>query len=107
MPMTMPEKKQTTIRVLYFGLVRNVVKEPEATVSVPVGATVREVIEILCRKHGEGLRDALFTAENTLGSSVMVLVDGANILTLEGLDTRIEGEQSMHVLLTTTAIAGG
>jgi molybdopterin converting factor small subunit len=103
----MPEKKQTAIQVLYFGLVRNVVKESEETVSVPVGATVREIIEILCQAHGEGLRDALFTAENTLGSSVMVLLDGTNILTREGLDTRIEGERSMHVLLTTTAIAGG
>lgn len=105
--MSMPEKQTTAIRVLYFGLVRNVVKEPEETVSLPVGATVRELIEILCQSHGEALRDALFTAESTLGSSVMVLLDGANILSRRGLDTRIEGEQAMHVLLTTTAMAGG
>jgi len=103
----MPEKKQTAIRVLYFGLVRNVVKESEETVWVPVGTTVRELIDRLCQSHGEALRDALFTAENTLGSSVMVLLDGTNILSREGMETRIEGEQSMHVLLTTTAIAGG
>jgi len=105
--MTTPGTKQSAIRVLYFGLVRNVVKDSEETVSVPAGATVRELIEILCRSHGEALRDALFTAENTLGSSVMVLLDGTNILSREGLDTRIEGEQSVHVLLTTTALAGG
>lgn len=103
----MPEKKQTAIQVRYFGLVRNVVKAPEETVSVPVGVTVREIIELLCRSHGEALRDALFTAEGTLGSSVMVLLDGTNVLSRQGLDTRIGGEQSMHVLVTTTAMAGG
>ncbi len=99
--------KQTAIQVHYFGLVRNVVKKPEETVTVPVGATVRELIELLCQTHGEALRDALFTAESTLGSSVMVLLDGTNVLSRQGLETRIEGEQSMHVLLTTTAMAGG
>lgn len=99
--------KQTAIRVYYFGLVRNVVSAPEETVSVPAGATVREVIELLCRSHGEALRDALYTAESTLGSSVMVLLDGTNILSRQGLDTRIGDERSMHVLVTTTAMAGG
>lgn len=97
----------TTIDVVYFGLVRNVVKEAEETVNVPAGSTVRGLIEILCRKHGEALRGALFTADGTLGSSVMVLLDGTNILHRNGLDTKIDGEQSLHVLLTTTAMAGG
>lgn len=100
-------ERQIAIEVLYFGLVRNVVKKSEETVTVPVGATVRELIEILCQTHGEALRDALFTAESTLGSSVMVLLDGTNVLSRQGLETRIEGEQSLHVLLTTTAMAGG
>lgn len=97
----------TTIEVVYFGLVRNVVKQAEETVTIPAGSTVRELVEILCRKHGEALRDALFTADGTLVSSVMVLLDGTNVLYRKGLDTEIDGEQSMHVLLTTTAMAGG
>jgi molybdopterin converting factor small subunit len=97
----------TTIQVVYFGLVRNVVKQGEETVSLPVGSTVRELVEMLCQKHGAALRDAIFTADGTLGSSVMLVLDGTNVLNRQGLDTTISGEQSMHVLLTTTAMAGG
>ena len=95
------------VRVLYFGLVRNVVKEAEEEVTLPAGAKVRDLLETLCRKHGEGLRDALFTVEGTLTANTMLLLDGSNVLYSQGLETLISNDQSMHVLLTTTALAGG
>ena len=98
---------QTTIQVLYFGLVRNVVKEAEETVTVPVGATVRDLLEILCQRHGEPLRDSLFTVERTLIANALILLDGSNIFYNKGLDTEIDSQRSLHVLLTTTAMAGG
>lgn len=103
----MPAEKPTTIQVLYFGLVRNVVQEPEETLTLAAGATVRDLLDILCRKHGEGLRDALFTVEKNLVANVMILLDGTNIFYQEGLDTPIDTQKSLHVLLTTTAMAGG
>lgn len=103
----MPSEKPTTIQVLYFGLVRNVVKEGEETVTLPMGATVRELLDILCAKHGDPLRDALFTAEKTLVANVVILLDGTNILHQQWLDTPIDTQKSLHVLLTTTAMAGG
>ena len=99
--------KQTEIQILYFGLVRNVVKEGEDRVRIPAGTTVRDLLEILCQKHGEPLRDALFTVENTLTANTMILLDGTNIFYAKGLDTVIDSEQCLHVLLTTTAMAGG
>lgn len=97
----------TRIKVFYFGLVRNAVKVSEETITLPEGATVRELVEILCQKHGAALRDAIFTADGTLGSSVMLVLDGINVLHRDGLATAIAGGESMHVLLTTTAMAGG
>ena len=96
-----------TVRVLYFGLVRNVVKEAEEDISLPAGATVRALVEILCQKHGEALRDTLFTVEGTLTANTILLLDGTNIQYAHGLDTEIGDDQSLHVLLTTTALAGG
>ena len=95
------------VRVLYFGLVRNVVKEAEEEVTLPAGATVKDLLELLCRKHGEALHDALFTVEGTLTANTMLLLDGTNVLYTQGLETIISNDQSMHVLLTTTALAGG
>jgi len=99
--------KPTTVRVLYFGLVRNVVKEAEEDIPMPAGAKVRELVEILCQKHGEALRDALFTVEGTLTANTILLLDGTNIQYSRGLDTEIGDDQSLHILLTTTALAGG
>ncbi len=101
------ETNRTKVRVLYFGLVRNVVKEAEEEIDLPAGSKVRDLLERLCEKHGEGLRDALFTVEGTLTANTMLLLDGTNVLYSEGLDTAISNDQSMHVLLTTTALAGG
>ena len=98
---------QTTVRVLYFGLVRNVVKEAEEDISLPAGATVKELVEILCQKHGEALRDALFTVEGTLTANTILLLDGTNVQYSRGLETEIGVDQALHVLLTTTALAGG
>ena len=96
-----------TIRVLYFGLVRNVVKEAEEEVTLPAGATVRKLLDVLCERHGDPLRDALFTVEETLVANAMILLDGTNIFYDKGLDTEIDSQKSLHVLLTTTAMAGG
>jgi molybdopterin converting factor small subunit len=96
-----------TVRVLYFGLVRNVVKEAEEDISLPAGSKVGDLVEILCHKHGEALRDALFTVEGTLTANTILLLDGTNIQYARGLDTEIGDDQSLHVLLTTTALAGG
>ena len=98
---------EVAIQVLYFGLVRNMVKEAKETVMLPAGATVRDLLDILCKKHGEPLRDALFTVEGTLTANTMILLDGTNILYAKGLDTEIDNQKSLHVLLTTTAMAGG
>ncbi len=102
-----PETNRTKIRVLYFGLVRNVVKQGEEEIDLPVGSKVRDLLEILCERHGENLRDALFTVEKTLTANTVLLLDGTNVLYAQGLDTVIGNDQSMHVLLTTTALAGG
>lgn len=101
------ETNRTKVRVLYFGLVRNIVKQGEEEIDLPAGSKVRDLLEILCEKHGEALRDALFTVERTLTANTVLLLDGTNVLYSEGLDTIIGNDQSMHVLLTTTALAGG
>ena len=95
------------VRVFYFGLVRDVVKEAEEEMALPPGAKVKDLLDALCYRHGVALRDALFTVEGTLTANTMLLLDGTNVLYTQGLDTVISNDQSMHVLLTTTALAGG
>jgi molybdopterin converting factor small subunit len=99
--------KAASVRVLYIGLVRNAVKTQDEEIQLPAGTTVRDLLERLCQTHGDALRDALFTVEGTLTANTMLLLDGSNVMYAQGLDTIITKDQSMHVLVTTTALAGG
>ncbi|MBI2359277.1 MAG: MoaD/ThiS family protein [Deltaproteobacteria bacterium] len=96
-----------SVQVLYFGLIRNLVGAAEEALSLPAGATVRQLFDLLADKHGAPFRDALFTAEGTLLANAIVLLDGKNILYANGLDTEIPPDSSAHILLTMTAIGGG
>jgi molybdopterin converting factor small subunit len=100
-------KTGLAIEVVYFGLIRNVVPAPEEKVTVAEGATVRDLFHLLCERHGERFRDALFTVEETLLPNAIVLLDGSNIFSENGLETKIDDKRSTHILLTTTAIGGG
>ncbi len=105
--MTDPPENCMTIQVLYFGLIRSVVRVAEESVTLPVGATVRDLFNFLCRKHGEPFCDALFTSDGTLVANAIILLDGSNILYGKGVDTKIDARSSAHILLTTTAMGGG
>jgi molybdopterin converting factor small subunit len=100
-------KDVMTIQVLYFGLIRNIVRVAEEIVTLRIGATVGDLFGLLSEKHGEAFRDALFTADDTLLANAIILLDGKNILYAEGMDTEIGHQSSAHILLTTTAIGGG
>jgi molybdopterin converting factor small subunit len=100
-------KDVMTIQVLYFGLVRNIVRVAEETVTLPIGATVRDLFDFLFKKYGDPFRDALFTSDGTLVANAIILLDGSNILYQKGVDTEIDHQSSTHILLTTTAIGGG
>jgi molybdopterin converting factor small subunit len=100
-------RNPATIQVLYFGLIRNVVDSAEDTITLPPGATVRDLFDSLGKRHGRSFSDALFTAHGTLLNNAIVLLDGSNILSAQGLETEINGRSSAHIMLTTTAVGGG
>ncbi len=100
-------KDVMTIQVLYFGLVRNIVRVAEETVTLPIGTTVRDLFDFLFKKYGDPFRDAFFTSDGTLVANAIILLDGSNILYRKGVDTEIDHQSSTHIMLTMTAIGGG
>lgn len=98
---------EVEVRVLYTGLLRSALGIPEETVRVPEGATVGDIFAVLEERHGEGFAHQLFTADRTLASHVIVLLDGMNVERTGGLSTRVNGKACVHVLVTMNAMAGG
>lgn len=105
--MSSGNRDRMSVKVLYFGLIRNLSGLAEEAVTLPARATVRHLFDLLAQKYGAAFRDALLTAEGTLLPNAIVLLDGKNILYANGLDTEITPESSTHILLTMTAIGGG
>lgn len=72
------------IRVRLFANFREFTKTKELEID---GSTVREILEILCKKF-PGIEEMLFNGEN-LQPYVNVFLDGRNVLESCGLDAAI------------------
>lgn len=99
-------ESERDVTVVYWGLVRSALKLREESLRVPAGATVRAVLAALRQRHGNAFEDAVFTADGTLVSNAMLLLDGRNVAS-GALDAPLQGAASLHILLTTNAMAGG
>lgn len=60
-------------------------------------ATVRELLEVLCRRFGERFRGALFESTG-LRRNVAVMVDGDSIGRLNGLETALQRSAVVSIL---------
>lgn len=67
------------------------------------GATVRAIIADLDRQY-PGLRAALCEETGNLRPYVNIFLESENVRDLQGLDTPVSGEVTLHVLLS---VAGG
>jgi MoaD family protein len=77
---------------------RQIVGGRDFDVSLPVGATVRDLAEELVRRW-PALREHLFTDEGTLSRSAALYVDGRNVRWLpEGEATRLSEDQSVALI---------
>lgn len=99
--------ESVTIKVLYFGQIKEAVSVTEESVELAEGASVRDLISVLGERHGPAFRETLFSSEDSLVPNAIILLDGANILHRDGMETRIERDGLTHILLMTSAVGGG
>lgn len=89
------------VKIRPFAGFRNILGK-EANADLNEGATIDDLIRILCREH-EGLRARLF-GDDGLKEDVNILVNGKNIASLNGIKTELrEGDE---VVLFPAAIGG-
>ena len=66
------------MQVSFFAAMRQIVGGRDFEVSLPAGATVRDLAEELVRRWPE-LREHLFTDEGALSRRAAIYVDGRNV----------------------------
>jgi molybdopterin synthase sulfur carrier subunit len=86
------------MRVSFFATLREIVGERDIDVSLPEGATVRELAEELVRRWPE-LRAHLFTEEGALSRRAAICLDGRNVRWLpDGDATRLSENQCVALI---------
>lgn len=95
------------VKVSYMGLVRNTVGLPEEVVALPDGARVRDLLAILQKKHGDDFRYSLFSPNGQLRSMSRVFIGEREIGELEGMDTPLEPDSGVSILMLVYATEGG
>ena len=86
------------MRVSFYATLRPIVGGKDFDVSLPAGATVRDLAEELARRWPE-LREHLFTDGGGLSRRVAIYVDGRNVRWLPDADaTALSDEQSVALV---------
>ena len=95
------------IKVLYYGLVQNVVGKREEQLDIGNGASVNDLLKSLLDKYGEGFRDSLMDTRGELRFTTRILLDGRDINDLKGLETRLGENTEASIVVMVHPIAGG
>ncbi len=85
------------IKVRFFTILREMTGQKEETLTVGDETTVREILDLLSEKYGSAFLEYLFEGRRLRGH-IQILVDGINITTLNGLDTRMEEDSTLAVV---------
>ncbi len=78
------------VRVKFFAAIRELAAVKDETIDLQSNTAVRELIQVLCQRHGVDFTG--YGIDPNTGaprSHLQILVDGKNLSSLEGLETRL------------------
>ncbi len=85
------------VKVRFFTVLRELIGKREEDVVVRDGASVREVLDLLSERYGKEFSDYLFE-EKRVREHIQILLNGANIMTLDGFETRLKDDSTLALL---------
>ena len=95
------------IKVLYYGLVQNVVGKREEEIFLPADAKAKQLIDALVGKYGESFQNGLLDVTGGLRSNDTVLLDDDNINEMKGLETELKNAKEVAIVVTIPQFGGG
>jgi len=85
--LTVDGSETVQVTVEYFLTFREQAGKKSDILEIGEEATVRDILDQVATRYGEGFRDALFDRGENLREYVRVLVDGRDVQGLSGLST--------------------
>jgi molybdopterin synthase sulfur carrier subunit len=79
-----------TITVQLFATLRLALKRGSVTIETEGPVTVGALIDLISKEVGEDIRPWLVDENDTIHMGTMILLDGKNMIHLDGLDTLVD-----------------
>ena len=95
------------VKVVYLGLVRNVLDCSEEIAEVGERTTVGQLLEELASRHGDTFRFSVFNGDGNLRSTVLVCMNDCDVSQLAGLETPLEADAQLTVIVGVYPPEGG
>ncbi len=95
------------VKVIYYGLIKNVVDRQEDETYLSGEATVRELLDSLIQKYGDGFRSAVLTPDWQLLPISVIQLNGRDISEIDGLNTKLEDNSELSITVLAYAASGG
>jgi molybdopterin synthase sulfur carrier subunit len=93
-----------TVNVIFLSLLTDITQEEELILSIDDGSKIRTILEELSSKFGEKFEEMIFKASKELSKYVIITINGKDIRSLNGLDTKLQHDDEISFI---PAIAGG
>ncbi|MBI3015467.1 MAG: MoaD/ThiS family protein [Candidatus Tectomicrobia bacterium] len=103
----MTAEEPRRVKVVYLGLVRNVLDCPEEVAEVGDRTTVGQLLEQLASRHGDPFRWSVFKGNGELRSTVLICMNDSDVSQLSGLETQLEAGAQLTVIVGVYPPEGG
>jgi molybdopterin synthase sulfur carrier subunit len=92
------------IKIIFLSVLVDITQIEELTLLINDGSNIRNILEQLSSKFGKKFEDLIFKASEDLSKYVIITINGKDIRTLDGLNTKIQLNDEISFI---PAIAGG
>jgi molybdopterin converting factor small subunit len=93
-----------TVRVRYFGMLRQITQKREEKFIVPDNSSLQDLVREISSKHGEKLKDLIFDSKGKLRDGFAFAADGYSIEELKLARTKCRDVREFAIL---PPISGG
>ncbi|MFX1477094.1 MAG: MoaD/ThiS family protein [Promethearchaeota archaeon] len=93
-----------TAKIVFLSLLTDITQVDEVSLNLNDGSIIRNVLEQLTSKFGNKFEEMIYKNSKDLSKYVLITINGKDIRSLNGLDTRIQQNDEISFI---PAIAGG
>jgi len=99
--------EEAKLKVTLVGILRHLAGTGEEDVDLPPAASVRDLLRLLARRHGQAFEDELFEPGGELNRNLRVIAGNTDVEQLDGLDTPLDRAVNVAMVLIIPQFGGG